>query len=252
MVVMTLSALLEKSMKFSLTLLLLVVGISPIAVEASSDLRCKLKPTEDGWSGPCGKLNKNRLSLNIRETESIDSGIWRSEMKPSDIWTGAMKIGDRAQRLVEIERYEAGPEFARTAFGWFQITDWTHSENAIMFVMHTDKKVNPSDLDVLIIQRAKKLLASAENWNRQDNRKCISESDAWSIYCALIQASIDTTGGSHHRRPALQVVREIVHERSKGRSYQHRLMDYNNDQSTQIEDVHSLFEEALEKISLIE
>ena len=236
-------------MKISLKLLLLVVVMSPVAVDASSDLRCRLEPTEYGWSGPCGKLNKFRLSVNIRETESIDSGNWRSDMEPVDVWAGTMNIGDKAQRPFEIERYRAGLEFARTPFGWFQITDWAHSENAIVFAMHADKRVNPSGLDLLIIQRAKDLLVDAGNWNRQDNRKCPREPTSRSIYCAMIDASIDITGGSHHRRPALQVVREIVQNRSMGRSYQHRLMDYNNDPSTEIADVHSLFDESLEKIS---
>jgi|HubBroStandDraft_4_1064222.scaffolds.fasta_scaffold164813_3 hypothetical protein len=33
------------------------------------------------------------------------------------------------------------------------------------------------------------------------------------------------------RRPAMEVVRIIIDERSAGRNYQHRLMDYNNDRA---------------------
>jgi hypothetical protein len=56
------------------------------------------------------------------------------------------------------------------------------------------------------------------------------------------------TGGFHHRRPALELVRQIVDERSEGRNYHHRLMDYNNDPSTRLEDVQSLFAEALARM----
>jgi hypothetical protein len=43
-------------------------------------------------------------------------------------------------------------------------------------------------------------------------------------------------------------VREIVDERSKGRIYHHRLMDYNKNSSITLADVHGLFVEALSRI----
>jgi hypothetical protein len=45
------------------------------------------------------------------------------------------------------------------------------------------------------------------------------------------------------------VVREIVDQRSAGRKYDHRLMGYNNDPSTRLEDVQSLFAEALARMN---
>jgi hypothetical protein len=59
---------------------------------------------------------------------------------------------------------------------------------------------------------------------------------------------IEATGGFHHRRPASELVRVIVDERSKGKDYSHRLMDYNNDKSTRLSDVQSLFAEAIARI----
>lgn len=56
------------------------------------------------------------------------------------------------------------------------------------------------------------------------------------------------TGGFHHRRPAGELVREIVDERAKNRNYNHRMMDYNNDPTTKLADVRSLFAEALARI----
>ena len=46
----------------------------------------------------------------------------------------------------------------------------------------------------------------------------------------------------------MELVRQIVDERSKGKSYSHRLMDYNNDPATRLEDVRSLFAEAIARI----
>jgi hypothetical protein len=59
------------------------------------------------------------------------------------------------------------------------------------------------------------------------------------------KAAIDVTGGFNHRRPALESVRVIVEERTATRNYHHRLMDYNNDPTTRLDDVQSLFKEAL-------
>jgi hypothetical protein len=62
------------------------------------------------------------------------------------------------------------------------------------------------------------------------------------------KAEIEVTGGFHHRRPAGELVREIVDERAKNRNYSHRMMDYNNDPTTTLADVRSLFAEALARI----
>jgi hypothetical protein len=44
------------------------------------------------------------------------------------------------------------------------------------------------------------------------------------------------------------MVRVIVEERTKDRNYNHRLMDYNNDASTHLDDVRRLFAAAVERI----
>ena len=56
----------------------------------------------------------------------------------------------------------------------------------------------------------------------------------------------------HPTPPALEVVREIVDERAATRNYHHRLMDYNNDAKTHLDDVQSLFKEALDRIEKME
>ncbi|MGH9411872.1 MAG: hypothetical protein ACRD1V_20750, partial [Vicinamibacterales bacterium] len=70
----------------------------------------------------------------------------------------------------------------------------------------------------------------------------------WSIYCAEEKASVELTGGFDHRRPALELVRQIIDERAKDKRYHHREMDYNNDPSTTLADVRSLFAEAIARI----
>src|SRR5207247_974755 len=54
--------------------------------------------------------------------------------------------------------------------------------------------------------------------------------------------------GTHHRRPAMEAVRVIIDERTASRGYEHRLMDYNNDSTTTLADVRSLFDVALGRL----
>jgi hypothetical protein len=111
------------------------------------------------------------------------------------------------------------------------------------------REVAPNALDRAIVRRAATILSSVAVWNRADNRKCPTSETTWSIYCAMERATIDVTGGFAHRRPALEVVRTIVDERSVHRNYNHRLMDYNNDPRTHLPDVKSLFDEALTRMN---
>jgi hypothetical protein len=67
-------------------------------------------------------------------------------------------------------------------------------------------------------------------------------------------------GESHHRcdwrlsssASAMEVVRGIIEERTATRNYRHRLMDYNNDPTTHLRDVQSVFKEALERMKKVE
>ena len=132
----------------------------------------------------------------------------------------------------------------RTYNGWYPISHVT-TRGALRFQMDRLHQVSPNDLDRQILQRAAALFTSEAMWNRADDRKCAANASTLSIYCAEERASIEVTGGFHHRRPALELVRDVVDERAKGKSYDHRLMGYNNDPSTTLADVRSLFAAAL-------
>jgi hypothetical protein len=160
---------------------------------------------------------------------------------------GAADLGG-ATDDVEIELYANGMGVIRTYRGWFAVEKFTMPNASPRFQIDLRDEVAPNDLDRQIIQRAAALITSDAVWNRADNRKCPAGAKTVSIYCAEQQATIEVTGGFHHRRPALELVRVIVEERSKDKKYNHRLMDYNNDASTTLADVKSLFAEALAQI----
>ncbi|HEY6358526.1 MAG TPA: hypothetical protein VIX35_09800 [Vicinamibacterales bacterium] len=149
---------------------------------------------------------------------------------------------------VEIEIYAGGTGVIRTYSGWFPVSGFTAQDSRLRFQIDTAEEVPANALDREILQHAAAIITSDAVWNRADNRKCAPTATTWSIYCAEERASIDVTGGFHHRRPALELVRQLVDERSQGKSYTHRLMDYNNDSSTHLEDVRSLFAEAIARI----
>jgi len=150
---------------------------------------------------------------------------------------------------VELELYSGGTGIIRTELGWYYVVGFARTDTLVQFEMDTTSEVAPSELDRQILRRAAVLLSSEARWNRADNRKCPSSATTWSIYCAVERASIEVAGGFHHRRPAAELVRELVDQRTKGRGYHHRLMDYNNDPTTRLSDVQSLFSEAQARIA---
>ena len=149
---------------------------------------------------------------------------------------------------VEIEIYDGGSGVIRTYQGWFPVTGFSVDATAMHFQFDGRHEVPPNALDKEILERASTVITSDAVWNRADNRECPAAATTWSIYCAVARAMIEVTGGFNHRRPAGELVRQVVEERSAGRNYSHRMMDYNNDPRTLIADVRSLFAEAITRI----
>lgn len=149
---------------------------------------------------------------------------------------------------VEIEIYDGGRGVMRTYTGWFPVSGFVTTGGAIRFQLDGKDEVPANATDRAILVRAAALLTSDAVWNRADDRKCPADAKTWSIYCAVERAQIEVAGGFHHRRPAGELVRVIVDERTKDRDYSHRMMDYNNDPSTRLADVQSLFAEAIARI----
>ena len=155
---------------------------------------------------------------------------------------------DKSTEDVEIEIYGGGAGVARTEEGWFPISGFHVAGDGIRFQLSGKTQVPPNAVDREILERAATIITSDAVWNRADNRICPAAAKSWSIYCAVERAQLDTVGGFHHRRPAGELVREIVDERTKDRAYHHRMMDYNNDPTTHLSDVKSLFAEAIARI----
>ena len=102
-----------------------------------------------------------------------------------------------------------------------------------------------------ILVRADMLLSSAAAWNRADDRDC-SDDEATgkrSLFCALEKACIDVLGSYDHRRVALQEVRFAVEDATRGRTFEHRLRDFNNLPETRLEDVKRVLGVAKDRVN---
>jgi hypothetical protein len=230
------------------------------------------KLDDDHWQGSCVVQTAifQTATFTLSSTKSIISGSWRKDISPTTTWAGIevdsgyvdstipvagvltptqIKVANGyVDSTVEMEIYAGGFGVLRIQDGWYAISSFSQSPQNMRFQVDTSQEVPPSELDRDIIKRAGAILSTDSLWNRADDRECGLPATRWSIYCAMVQATIDVTGGFHHRRPALQLIRRIVEERTVGRKYRHRLMDYNNDPSTRFEDVTSIFLEGLARI----
>ncbi|MGB6985402.1 MAG: hypothetical protein WBD74_05410 [Candidatus Aquilonibacter sp.] len=187
-------------------------------------------------------------TVTLKQVAKTATGAWLDDIRTASVWAGTMK-GWRSSEPIELEVYAGAWGVLHTDEGWFPATNIRLSSADLRFDLFSYYQVSPSSLDQKIVQRAAVLLSNTTIWNRQDDRKCPANAATLSIYCAMEKATIQVTGGFSHDRPALQVVRAIIAERSVGRQYQHLLMDYNNDTRTQLSDVQSVFKEAFAQMT---
>ena len=226
----------------------LLIGLASVTSPAQSPTpsHCVFHRVDDHFVGYCGALFDQTPTLTLRPSGAITTGVWRKDIHPVSVWAGEITEEGSSNEPIELEIYSGGWGVLRTEYGWFSVTQF--AESPFNFDLDASHEVNPNALDEEIIGKAADILSSTEAWNRADNRKCPADATTWSIYCAMEKATIAVTGGFHHRRPALEAVRQIVDERSTGRNYHHRLMDYNNDPTTRLGDVQSLFHDALTRM----
>lgn len=104
--------------------------------------------------------------------------------------------------------------------------------------------------DVRILVRTSELLAQESAWNRNDDRQCQDDeaSGRRSLFCALQAASVEVLGRYDHRRVALQEVRFAIQEATRGREFEHRLMEFNNLPETSLADVQAVLKTARERV----
>ena len=208
---------------------------------------CALKATQDGFQGDCGILYPDAPApvLTLAPAAHVD-GVWREDRMAQRVYKGTYAEGKQVWPL-ELEVYPGGWGILRTEYGWLPVTGFNAASD-LAFTLDPKHEVAPEALDERIILRAAEIARAGADWNRADDRRCDAHPTSWSIYCAMDRATIEVTGAHDRRRPAMEVVRLLVEERTKDRAYAHRLMGYNNDAKTTLEEVQSLFEDALKRV----
>ena len=224
-------------------LILLTAGLQPAPVQ-----HCELRAAGGRrFIGPCGRPWGENVTMTLERAVAVSSGRWRPAVEAVDVWAGKLKEGSDSSP-VELECDSDGATILRTDYGWFTVSSLRGDSASLTFDFDPVREAAPSDLDRQIVRRADAILSDASVWNRADDRNCPAAATKWSIYCAMIRATAEIAGAPHHRRPAMQVVRHIIDERSVGRNYPHRLMFYNNDPRTTEADLRTLFAEALTRM----
>lgn len=240
------------AMNYRLVFLLLIAcgpyACGAISANSSNQSYCHFQRLGDHYVGSCGRLFDQNPVMTLNPAFSITTGKWREDLHPISVWSGDMTDEGFPNAPLELEVYKDGGGILRTEYGWFRVTQFRSSPET-GFLLDGSNEIKANSMDKKIILRAGAILSTEKAWDRADNRKCSKNATSWSIYCAIEKATIELTGGFHHRRPALELVREIVSERTAGRQYHHRLMDYNNDPKTKLADVQSLLREALTRIN---
>jgi hypothetical protein len=112
----------------------------------------------------------------------------------------------------------------------------------------SDAAPTPTATDLQILRRADALLSDASAWNHFGDRTCDRSARSWNLFCVLQRASVDVTGSFQHRSAALQEVRWVVEERTRGIPLSHRLMEFNNLPATTFADIKSVLADATRRL----
>ena len=112
-----------------------------------------------------------------------------------------------------------------------------------------DVEPTPTMADLNVLRRADTLLSDPSAWNHFGDRDCDAAAHSWNLYCVLHRASLDVMGVACHRSAAMQEVRWVVDDRTRGVDLAHRLMDYNNLPTTTFADIKGVLAEAIRRLA---
>jgi hypothetical protein len=113
----------------------------------------------------------------------------------------------------------------------------------------SDVAPTPTMTDLAVLRHADALLSGPSAWNHFGDRECDAAARSWNLYCVLHRASLDVMGVACHRSAAMQEVRWVVDDRTRGVELAHRLMDYNNLPTTTFADIKGVLAEAIQRLS---
>ena len=126
----------------------------------------------------------------------------------------------------------------------------------LTFVYDPTKRAPATSVDADIIRGAGAYLRDSPRWNSADDTDMDSApakgfncrpTVARSMFCALYLASVELAGDYAHFRPAMNAVRDAIASAAK-RPLRHPLVDFNNDPTTSLRDIHAVLDAALKRV----
>lgn len=211
------------------------------------------------YKGTCDvSCSVNALAINfdsIQQNRACNAPPRKvtAELAPTAVsgrWLGKIEgvQPEDPTRFELVPNAKGGGSVARTPFGWFAVDEIKISGDTMRVRINADRQLRPTAADAQIISRAISLLPDAASWNKNDNRECPPNQTKLSMFCALMQATTEISGGIHYRQPALQSVREELNTVDARRIRTHRIMDYNNHPDTTLQEIHSLLRQAQTRV----
>ena len=173
---------------------------------------------------PYGKTPRSWGPLIVKQDGSIEFN-----------WIGDPLV-PCALRRVDARNYEGACRTSGQIARPLILTRWNEPTDGL--------ELPASEIDLRILAKAREFLSGPSAWNRRDDRVCEDDADrkSWSLFCALYQASVTVAGEYLHARPVMTEARTALAKVTKGRPFQHPIMDYNNFESTTYADIATIFD----------
>jgi hypothetical protein len=238
-----------------------VVLSAPLPADSASanTISCQMTREGEEFRGTCAiPCAVNALQINIDGPRpgfmcSAPDRVVNVTLRPQarfDDWLGTMqgKEPEDPTRFGVLKPKDGKPGVAKTPYGWFALSEAAASGDALTLTISANRQLPPTPDDIRIIERAISLIPNREVWNKEDTRQCPPGQTKISLFCAMMQATTEVSGGVHYRQPAMQAVREVLNEVGGDRVKLHRIMDYNNHPDTTLDEIHALLRRAEAKL----
>ena len=129
--------------------------------------------------------------------------------------------------------------YMKSSLGYFLWEYLVADANTLNFAIYWWYCPPATEKDLEIVKMAGEFLEDPSSWNNDDDRQCENdiETNQWSLFCALMNSTMEITGEYNHHGTAIQAARFVIDELVPDHGFAHTLMDYNNAPSTSHRDI---------------
>jgi hypothetical protein len=144
---------------------------------------CAMTSTASGYAGKCQvPCIVNALAVNFEGVDkarscasaprAVDATLAKTAVAKR--WLGTMQgVQPEDPTRFEVVPNKSGTgAVARTPFGWFVVSAWSETSQALSFNLDASRQVRPNSDDLAILARATQLIPSVDKWNKNDTRQC--------------------------------------------------------------------------------